>query len=184
MLIVKLLKIVVNEYINHITPFKFQFMCVPGVGVNKTWFRPNWMSIEFDLLYRWHALIPDNIDTPARSWKLRDLLWNTEVLTKEGLGPLIEYASTHPCMEIGLLNTSHLLLAVEKRAVEIGRLANPGYNDYREACRYPRLRSFATSQSEATCGRPLRNAIAASTMSSLSSACTPRTSIRGACWRT
>jgi prostaglandin-endoperoxide synthase 2 len=148
-LIVKLLKIVVNEYINHITPFKFRVECLPGVGVKKTWFRPNWMSIEFDLLYRWHALVPDEIMVGGEKWAIRDLLWNTDVLIRTGLGPLVEEASTQRCMEIGLRNTAHLLLDVEKRAIQYGRDVNlAGYNDYRAACRYPRVSSFADISSE------------------------------------
>ena len=60
-LIVMLLKVVIQDYINHITPFWFKFICEPGTGALRDWFRPNWMSIEFDMLYRWHALVPDQI---------------------------------------------------------------------------------------------------------------------------
>ena len=56
-----LLKVVIQDYINHITPFCFKFICEPGTGALRDWFRPNWMSIEFDMLYRWHALVPDQI---------------------------------------------------------------------------------------------------------------------------
>ena len=54
-----LIKIVVEEYINHITPYYVKLLADPtrlpepsaGTGTN-------WMAIEFNLLYRWHSLMP------------------------------------------------------------------------------------------------------------------------------
>ena len=43
---------VIEDYINHITPIKFPLFAEPGIGVREKWYRQNWMSIEFNLLYR------------------------------------------------------------------------------------------------------------------------------------
>ena len=37
-LIVMLLKVVIQDYINHITPFWFKFVCEPGTGALRDWF--------------------------------------------------------------------------------------------------------------------------------------------------
>ena len=144
-LIVMLHKVIIEDYLNHITPFYFQFSCEPGIGAERVWFRPNWMSIEFDLLYRWHALLPDSV-TVARGTQraFADLLWDTRPLFDHSLGDLITAASEQRCMEIGLFNTPSYLLQVEKDSIAMARDAHlAGYNDYRAACRYPRLQSFA-----------------------------------------
>ena len=144
-LIVMLHKIVIEEYINHITPFHFQFSCEPGIGADRVWFRPNWMSIEFDLIYRWHAFMPDSVTVvPGTQPNFADILWDTSPLFDHQLGDLIDSASRQRCMEMGPFNTPSYLLQVEKASIEMGRAANlAGYNDYRAACRYPRLQSFA-----------------------------------------
>ncbi len=143
-LIVLLLKVVIQDYINHISPFKFRFVAEPGTGADREWFRPNWMSIEFDLLYRWHTLIPDRITVAGTAWSFWDLLWDTDVLTTNGAAILVNEASNQPATEIGLLNTPDFLLDVEQRTVTMGRKARlAGYNDYRQACGYPRLHKFA-----------------------------------------
>jgi prostaglandin-endoperoxide synthase 2 len=149
-MIVMLHKIVIEEYLNHITPFWFQFSCEPGIGNERVWFRPNWMSIEFDLLYRWHALMPDSIDVaPGETRKLENLGWYTTPLVKYSLEELVNSASRQRCMEIGLFNTPRYLLQAEKDSIELARKARlPSYNDYREACHYPRLRSFADITSD------------------------------------
>src|SRR3954454_22722392 len=60
-LIVLLIKIVIEEYINHITPYFFRLVADPTPFKREPWIRPNWMAIEFNLLYRWHGLIPTNL---------------------------------------------------------------------------------------------------------------------------
>ncbi|HBE32823.1 MAG TPA: heme peroxidase, partial [Cyanobacteria bacterium UBA11368] len=41
--IVLLMRIVVEEYINHITPYHFKFTTDPLAFTNEKWYRPNWM---------------------------------------------------------------------------------------------------------------------------------------------
>ena len=60
-MIVLLLKLVVEEYIKHIGPFDFPIEAVPFIADGERWNRPNWIAIEFNLLYRWHMLVPDAI---------------------------------------------------------------------------------------------------------------------------
>lgn len=142
-MIVLLLKVVIEDYINHITPFHFQLFVEPGIGVREKWYRQNWMSIEFDLLYRWHPLVPAEVRVGGRQRDMADLLWETDVVTEHGLGRLFDEASRQPATEIGLRNTAPFLLAVEERTIGIGREAElAGFNDYRQACGYPRLQSF------------------------------------------
>ena len=59
-LIVMFIKFVVEEYINHINTSKFKIMANPKVAWEADWNRPNWMTVEFSLLYRWHSLVPSN----------------------------------------------------------------------------------------------------------------------------
>ena len=54
-MIVLELKLVVEEYIRHIGPFDFAIETVPFIADEERWNRPNWIAIEFNLLYRWHS---------------------------------------------------------------------------------------------------------------------------------
>jgi prostaglandin-endoperoxide synthase 2 len=54
-MIVLLLKIVIEEYINHIAPYYFKFRVDPPIVGKNRWYRQNWMTVEFNLLYRWHG---------------------------------------------------------------------------------------------------------------------------------
>jgi prostaglandin-endoperoxide synthase 2 len=142
-LIVILLKIVIEDYINHITPFHFKLFVEPGIGVREKWYRQNWMSIEFDLLYRWHPLVPTDVVVGGERRPADEVLWQTGVVTDKGLAALFDEASQQPSTEIGLRNTAEFLQKREVHTIDIGRKAKlAGFNDYRRACGYPRLRSF------------------------------------------
>ena len=60
-MIVMLLNLVVQEYIMHIAPLDFPLQNVPFMADGAPWNRSNWIAIEFNLLYRWHSLVPDVI---------------------------------------------------------------------------------------------------------------------------
>ncbi len=155
-LIVILIKIVIEDYINHITPFHFKLFVEPGIGVREKWYRQNWMSIEFDLLYRWHPLVPTDVVVGGVPRAAQDVLWETDVVPQQGLAALFDEASRQPSTEIGIRNTADFLREVEERTIAIGRTAAlAGFNDYREACGYPRLRSFRDFSADPEVGRAL-----------------------------
>lgn len=142
-MIVLLIKIVIEEYINHITPIKFPLFVEPGLGAEERWFRQNWMSTEFNLLYRWHSLIPTKVRVGGQRRPFSELQWDTRPVTTHGLAKLFDEASRQPCSTISLLNTDPFMLPIEAKSIEVGRAAKlASYNDYRHSCGYPRLRSF------------------------------------------
>jgi prostaglandin-endoperoxide synthase 2 len=141
--IVLVLKIVVEEYINHIAPYEFKFKLDPKGFPNERWYRQNWMSIEFSLVYRWHALVPDQLRVAGADYPATATQFNNTLLTGIGLGQAFEDASRQPAGEIGLFNTPPFLLEVERASIALGRAAQlAGYNDYREFCGWPKATSF------------------------------------------
>src|SRR5947209_4247365 len=133
--IVLLLKIVVGDYINHITPYYFQLFVDPGFGTRERWYRQNWMSIEFNMLYRWHALVPTKVQVGGQRRDMASILWDNNVVVSNPLGVLFEEASRQPSTDIGLLNTPSFLLEIERKTLDMGReAALASYNDYRQAC--------------------------------------------------
>jgi prostaglandin-endoperoxide synthase 2 len=142
-LIVLLLKIVIEQYINHIAPYDFKFRLQPGCFERQRWYRQNWMAVEFNLLYRWHGLVPDSYRIAGRDVPLAETLYNNRLLIDHGLGALLEDASAQTAGRIGLFNTPEMLLETEKLSIELGRLARlASYNDYRELCKFPRVTDF------------------------------------------
>jgi prostaglandin-endoperoxide synthase 2 len=142
-LTVLLLRIVIEEYINHITPYHFRAFLDPAAFGTEPWYRPNWMAIEFNLLYRWHSLIPSTLRIDAADLPVQTTLFDNTLLTRRGLGPLFEDASRQPAGRIGLFNTDHALRETELDSIQAGRdVELASYNDYRQLCGFPRVTDF------------------------------------------
>src|SRR4051794_18529012 len=155
---VLLLKLVVEEYIRHIAPHDPPLQVVPGMAANKRWNRASWIAVEFNLLYRWHMLVPDSITTDggvvdSKSF-LRD---NNELLLDRGIEWLMAQCSRSRAARIGLFNTPAFLTdrwhpdhpAVEERSIALMRFARlETYNAYRQRFRMEPKRSFADLSSD------------------------------------
>ena len=142
-MIVLLIKRVVEEYINHISPYWFKFRANPSVAWNAIWNKPNWIAIEFNLLYRWHGLVPEIFSFNGNSVPVNKFILDNSLLSGNGLALMIDQASRQKAGALGLFNTVSRLHLVEKRSIEQGRenqLAS--YNDYREAMKFPRVTKF------------------------------------------
>jgi prostaglandin-endoperoxide synthase 2 len=143
-LIVMLIRIVIEEYINHITPFHFRFLLDATAFPNERWYRQNWMAAEFTLVYRWHMLIPTELTIGGKAVKTPDTVWNTSMITSRGLGALFEDASQQPAGKIGLFNSPLFLHDIEARSILMGRqLQLASYNDYRSNYKFPRATDFS-----------------------------------------
>jgi len=142
-LIVLLIKIVIEEYINHIAPYYFKFELNPPIGGKENWYRTNWMTVEFNLLYRWHELVSNSVELGDATLPAEQASYNNPLVIARGLGPLFDAASRQPAGEIGLFNTPGFLLDVDAASIQLGRRARlAGYNDYRERAGYPRVARF------------------------------------------
>ena len=142
-MIVLLIKRVVEEYINHISPYWFKFRANPSVAWRARWNKPNWIAIEFNLLYRWHGFFPSEFSFNGNNVPVNKLILDNTLLSDNGLALMIDQASRQKAGELGLFNTVSRLHLVEQRSIEQGRknrLAT--YNDYREAMKFPRVTRF------------------------------------------
>jgi prostaglandin-endoperoxide synthase 2 len=67
--------------------------------------------VEFNLLYRWHSLIPSQVQVGSKDLALEKTMFHTrEFLEGEGLAALFDSASRQRAGRVGLRNTDGLLL--------------------------------------------------------------------------
>ena len=137
------IKIVIEEYINHISSTCFKLTADPKVAWRAAWNRPNWMTVEFALLYRWHPLVPDRVAWSGESVPSEQMVLDNRYLTAAGLEAGFRYVSAEKAMALTLFNTPGFLREVECRAIGQGRdLQVDTYNAYREAMSIPTVTSF------------------------------------------
>ncbi len=139
-LTVMLLNLVVQEYIVHIAPIDFPLKRVPFLADEAGWNRSNWIAIEFNLLYRWHSLVPDVIGQGDTKIEPQDFRNNNPLVLARGIESLISQFSSEKAGRIGLMNTPRFLVdrhdpsepSTEERTVDLMRNARlASYNDYR-----------------------------------------------------
>lgn len=132
--IVEAIKIVVEEYINHISPEPFRFIADPQVAWNASWNKPNWITAEFSLLYRWHSLIPDRITWSGAPVPVdKNYFFNNSLLIQAGLGKAFIDLSGQKAARLGPFNTTEGLWQIEWNSINQGRICNLApYVKYKE----------------------------------------------------
>lgn len=143
-LIVMFIKIVVEEYINHINTSVFKFLADPKVAWKAKWNRPNWMTAEFSLLYRWHSLVPETFTWGGQQLPGWQLLLDNSLLVRDGLATAFAETSSNNAAELGLGNSASFLLKAEEKAIDQARLNKLAtFNDYRRAMNMDPIKNFA-----------------------------------------
>jgi prostaglandin-endoperoxide synthase 2 len=137
-----LLKLTVEDYINHIAGQRI-FRLDPSFAEQQNWYRTNWIALEFDLLYRWHGLVPDSLTVNKATVPANEYRWNNGLLENLGISDLINAAAAQAAGRISLFNNPVFLMESEYRTIQMGRdFRLRSFNDYREAFGLSRLTSF------------------------------------------
>jgi len=157
-LTVILIKIVVEEYINHISPFHLKLLADPTGFRNPRWYRQNWMAIEFNLLYRWHSLVPSSFRIGDRDVAVNDTLFNTDIVIERGLAVCFEDASGQRAGRVGLFNSPPEVWDAEVASIKQARAVGlQPYNEYRHFARFPRAKRFEDVSSDPRVQQRLRD---------------------------
>jgi prostaglandin-endoperoxide synthase 2 len=156
--LVEILRVVIEDYVNHITPYHFHLLTDPLSFTHERWYRQNWMTVEFSLVYRWHSMLPDTILYDGQKIPTHETQWNNDMIIQKGLGAIFAESCSQPAALLSLFNTpEYLVTATELASIRFGREAKiRSYNDYRELCQYPRVTSFNQISSDETVQKELQ----------------------------
>lgn len=128
----QLLTIVIDDYIRHIAggfPFAFD----RTFAESKRWYRTNRISIEFNLLYRWHSLVPDTVTVANQTLDHAQFRFNNALLEEHGVERIITDTSRQRAGRIGLFNTPNFLEVAEQHGLKWARdFRLQPFNRYRE----------------------------------------------------
>lgn len=114
------LQIVVEDYINHLAG-DYDFRLDRDFAERQAWYRSNRISLEFNLLYRWHSLVPDDFRVDGRSYPHEEFRFNNALLERHGVERCVNAASTQPAGRIGLRNTPWFLEKAECSTLDMSR---------------------------------------------------------------
>lgn len=147
--IVVLLRIVVEDFVNHLSPTHFRLVVDNSWAEREYWYRTSRINAEFNLLYRWHGLMPDSIEVPGSPIAATEYMHNNEELIKHGVEAIFDAASRQPAGLIGLFNTPEFLMEAEMKGMDKSRgWGIRSYNDYRELYSLGRMKTFEDISSD------------------------------------
>lgn len=131
-MIVILLNIVISDYISHISPLRLPLKFQKGVAEKETWYRRNRIHIEFNILYRWHGLVPSQFSFLPDPENNADFRHNNDWLIQTGVSDVLTVFSKERAGKMILGNTPRFLGGVKSDTVSIMRAAKlQPYNAYR-----------------------------------------------------
>ncbi|WP_426029867.1 peroxidase family protein [Caulobacter sp. DWP3-1-3b2] len=143
-MIVLFIKLVVEEYINHISPSRIRLLADPSGCWDKPWNKPNWITAEFSLLYRWHSLVPDRLNWNGVETSTGNLRFANPLFTSVGLAQAFAWMSAQPAARLGMGNTADFLQDVEAHAIDQARVNQIApYNAYRRTMGMAPVKTFA-----------------------------------------
>ena len=127
----QMLNVVVNDYIRHLGG-SFPFSLDRSFAEKERWYRTNRIAVEFNLLYRWHSLVPDEVRLGGRTFSWREYRFNNAPIAEFGIERLISDASRQPAGRMSLYNTPGFLEVAEVASLELARQFDVApFNAYR-----------------------------------------------------
>ena len=84
------IKIVIEEYVQHLSGYLLQLKFDPTLLFNSQFQYGNRIALEFSQLYHWHPLMPDTFYINGDELSYTQFLFNTSVLTRYGVDKLVE----------------------------------------------------------------------------------------------
>lgn len=157
-----LLQVVVSDYIRQISPLDLPLGIYPGMGKGQDWYRPNRIHFEFNLLYRWHGLVPDifpflpDADEPAVNFNR--FRHNNRWLLDQGIASAVDQMSKVPAGRMKMGNTPRQMRMVKRDTLRLMREGNlASYNAYRKQFNLEPMTTFEELTGETELARKLRD---------------------------
>ncbi|TRZ02405.1 hypothetical protein DNTS_034463 [Danionella cerebrum] len=152
------IKIVIEDYVQHLSGYHFKLKFDPELLFSEQFQYQNRISSEFNTLYHWHPLMPDDFHVQDEVYNYQQFLFNTSILTDYGVNSLVESFSTQIAGRVaGGRNVAPAVLKVAVKSIEDSRkLRYQSINAYRKRFNMKPYKSFEEMTGEKEMAAELR----------------------------
>lgn len=84
------IKIVIEDYVQHLSGYHFKLKFDPELLFNERFQYQNRISSEFNTLYHWHPLMPDNFQIQDQVYGYPQFVFNNSILTQHGIHGMVD----------------------------------------------------------------------------------------------
>lgn len=138
-----LLKVTVENYLSHFHQSIVNIKYDPTILFDTKFTYNSKFHYEFNFMYRWHSMVPDKFNIKGQEYEYKNVLFNPDIIKKNGIQNLVEMAMETHAGRLGLNNTPDFLQYLEITSLLHSRvLKTKSYNDYREYFGCDRFNSF------------------------------------------
>ncbi|XP_072285550.1 prostaglandin G/H synthase 1 [Pyxicephalus adspersus] len=133
-LIGETIKIVIEDYVQHLSGYFLKLKFDPELLFGVQFQYRNRIAVEFNQLYHWHPLMPDNFIIKGQEYNYSHFIYNYTMLTDYGVEALVESFTKQIAGKIGGGKNLHpRLLHVAVGVIEESRkLRVQSFNEYRK----------------------------------------------------
>ena len=83
----------IEEYVQHLSNYNFKLMFKPDLLFGENFQYQARASVEFNHLYYWHPLMPDEFIIGETNYTMRDILVNPGLVIKHGMATFVDSLS-------------------------------------------------------------------------------------------
>ena len=99
------IQIVIVDYVKHLSNYNFDLIFNPELLFDEQFQYQNRIALEFNHLYHWHPLMPDEFNITGTIYTLKDFMFHPEIVVKHGLSDFVDSLSKQ---RAGMVNALYI----------------------------------------------------------------------------
>ncbi|PNJ53761.1 prostaglandin G/H synthase 2 [Pongo pygmaeus] len=133
-LIGETIKIVIEDYVQHLSGYHFKLKFDPELLFNKQFQYQNRIAAEFNTLYHWHPLLPDTFQIHDQKYNYQQFIYNNSILLEHGITQFVESFTRQIAGRVaGGRNVPPAVQKVSQASIDQSRqMKYQSFNEYRK----------------------------------------------------
>ncbi|XP_028816954.1 prostaglandin G/H synthase 2-like [Denticeps clupeoides] len=133
-LIGETIKIVIEDYVQHLSGYHFKLKFDPELLFSQQFQYQNRIASEFNTLYHWHPLLPDDFHIQDEVYGYQQFVYNTSIVTDHGINQLVDSFTRQMAGRVaGGRNVPAAVMRVAMKSIEHSRqMRYQSLNAYRK----------------------------------------------------
>nr|ALG96654.1 cyclooxygenase [Simrothiella margaritacea] len=127
------IQVVVNDYVQHLSNYHIRVAFIPDVLFDTPFQYQNRIALEFNHLYHWHPMMPDDVTIGGRTYSMSEQMFHPEIVVEHGVAATTEALASQISGAMTFRNHGNATLSVAKEIILAGRqLRLQSFNQYRK----------------------------------------------------
>lgn len=84
------IKIVIEDYVQHLSNYLYKLSFNPELLFGEEHQYSNRITAEFNHMYHWHPLMPDNFNISGSEYTVKDFLFRPDIVIKHGMRDFVD----------------------------------------------------------------------------------------------